>query len=495
MRSRVLLVLVGTVVIITVAAGAGTWLLAAQSSRTSAINEVLESARSFGPVSSGEITVGRPGSRPGALGEELRLVQRVIALSGKVTGTRFLSADHPATLTSPVVPDSVLRAVASSSALGPSSAQAGSTGSVAWAVEAIAFHLQGTSLNGHPIDTHRRYVLELTRNIGSPSIWGTLILAGAMILFAVVVSLALTRRFTRPLRRAVATTEQIAAGDLDARVLTHPHDFPELSALADAIDSMAESLGRLRNAERQFLLSVSHELRTPLTSIRGYAEAILDGTATDPDQAAGVIGNESRRLERLVGDLLDLAKLDTRTFTFNFRTVDVGEVLDEVAEELRPVVDSAGLTLRIRPAPQSVLARVDPDRLDQVLANLVENAAKYARSSVWLTTVANGSEAQLLVEDDGPGIGSEEIGRIFERHYSGDRQARPGRPRGSGLGLAIASELSAAMGATVSAESPAGPGGGTRMVVRVPLVGPEPIEPRAWSPGPSPNPHISDTDS
>jgi two-component system sensor histidine kinase BaeS len=393
-----------------------------------------------------------------------------------------------------VVPASVLRAVAASPALGPPSAQAGSTGSVAWAVEVISFHLLGTSQAGHPIDTHRRFVLELTRDIASPSISGALILAGAMILFAVVVSLALTRRFTRPLRRAVTTTERIAAGDLDARVRAHPRDFPELSALADAIDAMAESLGLLRNAERQFLLSVSHELRTPLTSIRGYSEAILDGTATDPAQAAAVIANESRRLERLVGDLLDLAKLDTRTFTFNFRTVDVSEVLDEVAEELRPVVHSAGLTLRIRPAGQPVLARVDPDRLDQVLANLVENAAKYARNTIWLGTVANGSEAQLLVEDDGPGIGPDQIGRIFERHYSGDRQARPGRPRGSGLGLAIASELSAAMGATVSAESPTGPEGGTRMVVRVPVVT-EPIRPQTWSPRPSSNPHISDTDS
>ena len=470
MRSRLLLVLVGTVVIITVAAGAGTWLLAAQSTRVNAVSEVLSSAKSFGSFQSGQITIGRPDAKPGALDAEVRLIRRLIGLSSDLTSAQFLPADNPASLTSSVVPASVLRSVAASPAVGPDSATAGSTGPTAWATEAIAFHLQGVTLQGAPVNTVRRFVLVLTRSIGSPSVTGDLILAGAMMLFAVLISLALSRRLTRPLRRAVAATERIAAGDLETRVETHPGDFPELSALANAIDAMAASLGRLRNAERQFLLSVSHELRTPLTSIRGYSEAILDGTAPDARGAATVIGNEARRLERLVGDLLDLAKLDTRTFSFNFRTVDVGEVLDEVAEELRPVVDAAGLALRVKPTDQTVLARVDPDRLDQVLANLVENAAKYARSTIWLGTVPNGTEAQLVVEDDGPGVGADEIGRIFERHYSADRHARPGRPRGSGLGLAIASELSAAMGATVSVESAVGPSGGTKMVVRIPVV-------------------------
>ena len=187
-----------------------------------------------------------------------------------------------------------------------------------------------------------------------------------------------------------------------------------------------------------------------------------------------MIGNEARRLERLVGDLLDLAKLDARTFSLHFRTIDVAEVVEEVAEELRPVVDNAGLQLTVYPPARPLFARVDPDRLDQVLANLVENAAKYARTRISLGGIGDGAEARLIVEDDGPGIAPEEIGLIFKRHYSADRHARPGRPRGSGLGLAIAAELSAAMGATMRAESPIGPGGGTRMVVRLPSVAPSP---------------------
>jgi len=134
------------------------------------------------------------------------------------------------------------------------------------------------------------------------------------------------------------------------------------------------------------------------------------------------------------------------------------------------------------PPAEPAYASVDPDRLDQVLANLVENAAKYAHTTIKLGTFTNGAETRLVVEDDGPGIPPTEIGRVFDRHYSADRHARPGRPRGSGLGLAIAAELSAAMGAAVVAESPISPAGGTRMLVRLPSM-------------PLQTPHISRTAS
>ena len=469
MRRRLILIIVGTVVIITVIAGAGTWILARQSTREAAIDQVRSSAQTFGRNFEGGIS-----ERPAVL--------KVIRLVARLDGAYFLpvlgGVVNSKPLPKPIVPQSTLNRLGRSGLTGPSSAVAGSTGSEAWAAVPV-----GVTSRGRAATITYRSVLVLTRDIGSPGLSGDfLILAGAVIAFAIVMSLALSRRITRPLRRAVSTTQRIAGGDLDARVGTQRGDFPELSSLANSIDAMAEGLGRLRSAERQFLLSVSHELRTPLTSIRGYSEAILDGAADDATHAAAVIGNEARRLERLVGDLLDLAKLDTRTFSFHFRTIDVAEVVEEVAEELRPVVDNAGLQLTVHPPENPLFARVDPDRLDQVLANLVENAAKYARTRIGLGSTGSGTEAFLVVEDDGPGIPPQEIGLIFDRHYSADRHARPGRPRGSGLGLAIASELSAAMGATVRAESPIAPGGGTRMVVRLPSV------------VASQNPHTSNTE-
>jgi two-component system sensor histidine kinase BaeS len=462
-----MLVIVGTVVVITLVAGAGTWILARQSTRTGAITQVLSSARTFGSRNHGTLTVPR---------RDLKVVARIIALTARLNGAEFLPAFgnvvNPSRLRAEVVPLGTLNSLARSSVTGSLSAVAGSTGSEAWAAEAVEIAVQGPKGR-----TSLRYVLVLTRKIGNPTVSGDfLILAGAVVAFAFVMSLALSRRITRPLRRAVSTTQKIAGGDLDARVGTQAGDIPELASLSNSIDAMAEGLGRLRTAERQFLLSVSHELRTPLTSIRGYSEALLDGAATDATHAATVIGNESRRLERLVGDLLDLAKLDARTFSFHFRTIDISEVLAEAAEELRPVVDGAGLQLTVHPDPVPLFARVDPDRLDQVLANLMENAAKYARTRIGLASVGNGSEVRLIVEDDGPGIPADQIELIFNRHYSADRHARPGRPRGSGLGLAIAAELSGAMGATVQAQSPVGPAGGTRMVVRLPSVSPSPAQ-------------------
>jgi signal transduction histidine kinase len=475
-RQRLVLVIVGTVVVITLVAGGGAWILARQSTRTGAIDQVLSSARAFGKV-----TVERTHDGVTLGQRELATIRALAHLDGAHLVPVVDGAVETSGLPKSVVPGAALHRLGESGATGPSSAVAGSTGSEAWAAVSVPIQVARRLARGTAI---RRYVLVLTRKIGSPTLSGDIwILAGAVIAFAVIVSLALSRRITKPLRRAVSTTQKIAAGDLDARVGTQPGGFPELSSLASSIDAMAEGLGRLRTAERQFLLSVSHELRTPLTSIRGYSEALLDGTAADVPHAASVIGNEARRLERLVGDLLDLAKLDARTFSFHFRTVDVSEVLAEVAEELRPVVNNAGLVLTVYPAPGRLLAQVDPDRLDQVLANLVENAAKYARSRISLGSVENGTEGLLIVEDDGPGIPPEEIGLIFTRHYSADRHARPGRPRGSGLGLAIAAELSAAMGATVRAESPVGPNGGTRMLVRLPVS------------VPSQNPHISNTES
>ena len=141
-------------------------------------------------------------------------------------------------------------------------------------------------------------------------------------------ALRLSRRLTQPLREATQATATIAHGDLSVRLPVgggRPND--ELGALALSINEMADSLQRSRGLEQQFLLSVSHDLRTPLTSIQGYAEAIADGAVPDDRAAAGVILTEARRLGRLVRDLLDLAKLEARQFTFHPVDVDLGEVV------------------------------------------------------------------------------------------------------------------------------------------------------------------------
>src|SRR5207244_5317126 len=187
-------------------------------------------------------------------------------------------------------------------------------------------------------------------------------------LVAAAVAANLGRRLTRPVRDAEEAARKIAAGDLAARV-PEPADDDELTALIRSINSMAAGLERSRGLERQFLLSVSHDLRTPLTSIRGYAEALTEHKAK-PGRAAAVILSESRRLERLVGDLLELAKLDARRFSLDIRATDVCEVVTDAAEGFRPAAESADVRLVVDvPARTALVAAADPDRLAQVVAN------------------------------------------------------------------------------------------------------------------------------
>ncbi len=295
-----------------------------------------------------------------------------------------------------------------------------------------------------------------------------LLAAGLALVVAVGVGDWLGRRITRPLLATEAATRRIALGDLTARVPVERREVPELVSLANSVNTMAEALATSKGLERQFLLSVSHDLRTPLTSIQGFAEAIADGAATDTERAAGVIATEARRLERLVADLLLLAKLDARRFSLHLEPTDLAEVAGGTAEGFGPKADELGLTLQVVPDGHP-LVLADPDRLAQVTANLVENALKFAAARVVVTveTVADG--AALIVSDDGPGIAAVDLPHVFERLYQSSGRVS-NRHVGSGLGLAIVAELVTAMGGTVHAEAP--PGRGTRMVVWTRAAGP-----------------------
>jgi two-component system sensor histidine kinase BaeS len=256
----------------------------------------------------------------------------------------------------------------------------------------------------------------------------------------------------------------LAGGDLTARVPISAHDDPELTELAEAINTMGDSLSRSQNLERQFLLSVSHELRTPLTSIIGYADAIADGTTEDVAAANAVISSEARRLGRLLQDLLDLARLDAKRFSFDVQRVDCAEVVTNSAAAFRPEAESLRLELITAVAGGGGLwVDADADRLSQIVANLTENAFKHAATRVVVGAGVIGTSVAIWVLDDGPGIDAEDLPRVFERHFTSDRV--PSRRLGSGLGLAIVSELAAAMQASMTAESPVLDGRGTRMSI------------------------------
>jgi signal transduction histidine kinase len=280
----------------------------------------------------------------------------------------------------------------------------------------------------------------------------------------------------RPLVEAEEVTGRIAAGDLQSRLPVRQGDYPEFASLAGSINDMAQRLQDGRDRERELLLAVSHDLRTPLTSIRGFAEAIQDGAIDDSSDAAGVIIAESRRLERLVGDLLDLTKLEARQLSIAMRATDAIEVASTTAEGFRPAAVKAGLQLVLRaPATDDAVAMppvaADPDRLAQLLANLLENAIAFARSSVSVSVTGdtdNGSRTcRIVVDDDGPGIATDDLPRVFERFYRVDR-SRSREMGGTGLGLAIVKHVVRAHGGNVEVESEEGCGALFR--VRLPVL-------------------------
>ncbi|MDQ3569388.1 MAG: HAMP domain-containing histidine kinase [Actinomycetota bacterium] len=289
--------------------------------------------------------------------------------------------------------------------------------------------------------------------------------AGLALAVAAAVADRVGRRIADPLARAEEATRHIAAGDLSARVPDGGRSYPELASLSHSINAMAADLDRARSQERQFLLSVSHDLRTPLTSIRGFAEAIADGVTADSRRAAEVIGAEAGRLERLVADLLELANLEARRFSLAVSRVDAAEVVSHTTEGFGPAAASAGVELCLDvPAAGPLVATADPDRLAQVVANLVENALKFARSRIDVAAGAGPDGVVVSVSDDGPGIPEEDLPQVFDR-LSHSARGTPARQLGSGLGLAIVADLVAAMDGRVEAYSRSG---ATRMVVTLP---------------------------
>jgi two-component system sensor histidine kinase BaeS len=289
----------------------------------------------------------------------------------------------------------------------------------------------------------------------------------ATIALGVAAALWVARSLARPVAATAAAADRIAGGDLDARVPEPPGDRDdELARLARSVNEMAAGLARSRDAERDFLLSVSHDLRTPLTSIGGWAEALADGAAPDARAAGEIIRASAAQLDRLVRDLLDLARLRARAFTFTPASLDLRDVVAGTAEGLRPDLEDAGLALAVDLPPAPVGVYGDPDRLAQVVANLLDNAGRHAAARVRVAVTAAGGQAVVAVEDDGPGIPPAERPLVFERLHTGARPAARGGG-GTGLGLAIVRELAGAMGGDAAAEDSRA--GGARLVVTLPL--------------------------
>jgi two-component system sensor histidine kinase BaeS len=342
----------------------------------------------------------------------------------------------------------------------------GGRGSLVFAAAPASVVVPGSKIKGE----QALAVVVLTRKVDAllrPAVGWFLIAAVCTLAIGAVVAWRFGRALTRPVRQAEAATRRISAGDLSARVpLSASDSKDELSSLMASINTMAEVLERSKGVERQFLLSVSHDLRTPLTSIRGYAEAIADGALPDPAEGGHIILSEARRLERLVGDLLDLAKLESRSFALTLGPVDLVDIAAGTVDGFRPETSEAGVTMELVSGDEPTIVNGDADRLAQIAANLLQNALKFARSEIRVSVASADGWARLAVNDDGPGIAPADLPHVFERLYVSRHQPQR-KEIGSGLGLAIVRELVTAMGGTVQAS--AAENGGACLSVLLPL--------------------------
>jgi signal transduction histidine kinase len=292
----------------------------------------------------------------------------------------------------------------------------------------------------------------------------TFLVAGGLSLAAALLAgYLLAARTAAPLRRMASTAAAVDGGDLKPRIGAEPAAAVELRTLAEGFDHMLDRLEAAFSRQRRFVADASHELRTPLTAIRGQLEVLARQTAPDGDEVRRVEGlamKEMARIERLVDDLLTLAKLEEAP-PLERRPLDVAPYLEEVAAEQGQEGSAA-----IGDLARGTL-EADPERLRQVLRNLLSNARRHAGPGGWveLSATASGGWLTIRVDDDGPGIPAAERERVFDRFHRAEA-ARDRGSGGSGLGLAIARSIVALHGGRIWAG--ASPLGGARVAVELP---------------------------
>jgi signal transduction histidine kinase len=292
-----------------------------------------------------------------------------------------------------------------------------------------------------------------------------LIAALSASVFALLVGVLLARSLTRPVREMTAAVRLLEQGQLEQQVPVRSRD--ELGELAAAFNDMTASLNRANQLRRQMTADIAHDLRSPLAVIAGYLESLRDGVLKPTPERFEVLYTEAQHLQRLVDDLRTLSLADAGELAITRLQTSPGELLVRLSAAYQGQAEARGVELVADIPPGLPAVDVDPERIVQVLGNLVSNALLHTGSGGTITLSARREDSQvaLAVRDTGEGMTSEVLARVFERLYRGD-EARQ-RDGASGLGLAIAKALVELHGGQISAHS-AGPGRGSEFVVRLP---------------------------
>ena len=316
---------------------------------------------------------------------------------------------------------------------------------------------------------------------------------------AVVVAAVAARRFSTPIRLLTDASRGIAEGDYSRRVPANlaRTGATELAELSRQFNMMAARLGesveiirRDRDRSRDFLADVSHELRTPIAALRTFNELLREGAATDPDTRTEFLESSRQQIERLdwlATNLLELSKLDSGLVLLDLRPDDLRACVESAVEQAGPAARRRGIDLRLALPKHPLRIRHDPQRIGQVIGNLVGNALKFTPRGgrVTVTVRSSGEGSQIVVADTGVGIDTAELPHIFERFFRGSR-ANEARGSGSGLGLAIVKSIVDMHAGRVAVDSRVG--GGSTFTVTLP---PDPrLEPPAREAAVEPGPLV-----
>jgi signal transduction histidine kinase len=283
---------------------------------------------------------------------------------------------------------------------------------------------------------------------------------------ALMLTFIFSSRILQPIKALTSAARKMEQGDLSQRVQKEGRD--EIGTLAHAFNTMADSLERSEQLRQNLISDVAHELRTPLTNIRGYLEALLDGVTEPTPTAIASIYEEALLLSRLTSDLQDLTQAEAGQLPLMRSPVAIEDIINKAVNGIRVQADAKQITIEMNTTPDLPLVNADPERIGQIMRNLLNNAITHTQQHGHITISASvlRHEVEISVRDTGNGIAAEHLPHIFKRFYRTD----PSRARttgGSGLGLAIVEQLVKAHGGNISVESEVGKG--TCFTFTVPL--------------------------
>ncbi len=317
----------------------------------------------------------------------------------------------------------------------------------------------------------------ITLSIPVPEITKTRSNIISYFLIATVISVALelialfiiTKEITEPIRELEKMTKQMAAGNFKVKIQSRSND--EVGELVNSYNAMAEALGNLDMMRNDFIASISHELRTPMTSIGGFIDGILDGVipAEKQEHYLQIVKEEIARMNALVNDLLNMARLQSGKVELDLLPCSLEELLRNTALKLKPIIDEKEIQIVFDIKTKNCEVLVDRPSIERVLINLIQNAVKFTNpgGTVTLHSEPDGkNKVRITVEDTGSGIAREEIPFIFEKFYKADK-SRGLDKKGTGLGLAIVKNILSAHGQEIHVESTVGKG--SRFIFTLPI--------------------------